>query len=204
MNMFTRGDALLIVDVQNDFLPGGSLSVPGGDEVVPILNRYLAGADSRDVAVVATRDWHPPNHCSFQSQGGPWPDHCVARSFGAEFPEGLHLPPSTIIVSKGEEPDKEEYSGFQTPGLDEQLRALAVRRLFIGGLATDCCVLETVRDALSRGFQVGLLRDAIRAVELHLGDGARAVEEMRRLGARSVRFGTVELERSAAGNANAR
>lgn len=180
------GDALLIVDMQNDFLPGGSLAVPRGDEVVPVLNRYLQVFTAQSLPVYATRDWHPERHCSFREQGGPWPPHCVAGTHGAEFVAALRLPPSTVIISKAATPEEDAYSGFQRTDLDLRLRAADIRRLFIGGLATDYCVLNTVRDALRLGYQVFLLVDAIRAVNVHPGDGQRAVEEMIALGAKCI------------------
>src|SRR5450759_2178167 len=148
------GDALLIVDVQNDFLPGGSLAVPHGDEVVTVLNRYLKLFETRTLPVYATRDWHPAQHCSFRAQGGPWPPHCVAKTSGAAFAAALQLPPSAVIISKAATVEQDAYSGFQGTSLDQQLRADNIRRLFIGGLATDYCVLNTVRDALRLGYQV--------------------------------------------------
>lgn len=178
------GDALLIVDVQNDFLPGGSLAVPHGDEVVPVLNRYLRAF--QNLPVYATRDWHPERHCSFKAQGGPWPPHCVAGTRGAEFAATLRLPPSAAIISKAATPEQDAYSGFQGTDLDAQLRAANIRRLFIGGLATDYCVLNTVRDALKLGYEVLLLIDAIRAVDVQPGDGLRAEQEMVSLGAQRI------------------
>ena len=182
------GDALIAVDVQNDFLPGGSLAVPEGDAVVPAINRYLAVFGARALPVFATRDWHPPNHCSFKAQGGIWPPHCVAATRGAEFASSLALPPTAIIVSKAATPEADAYSGFGGTDLAARLRACRVTRLFIGGLATDYCVLNTVRDALAEGFEVLLLADAIRAVEVKAGDGARAQGEMQKLGARTIRY----------------
>lgn len=180
------GDALLIVDVQNDFLPGGSLGVPRGDEVVPALNSYLHIFAVRNLPVYATRDWHPEQHCSFRAQGGTWPPHCVAGTRGAEFAAALQLTPSVVIISKATTPEQDAYSGFQGTTLDGQLRASHVQRLFIGGLATDYCVLNTVRDALRLGYRVCLLADAIRAVDVHAGDGLIAEEEMVKLGARRI------------------
>jgi nicotinamidase/pyrazinamidase len=180
------GDALLIVDVQNDFLPGGSLGVPRGDEVVPVLNGYLHVFAERNLPVYATRDWHPEQHCSFRSQGGTWPPHCIAGTRGAEFAAALQLTPSAVIISKATTPERDAYSGFQGTTLDDQLRAAHIQRLFIGGLATDYCVLNTVRDALRLGFRVYLLADAIRAVDVHAGDGLIAEEEMVKLGARRI------------------
>jgi nicotinamidase/pyrazinamidase len=180
------GDALLIVDMQNDFLPGGTLGVSHGDDVIPVLNRWLDSAVREGIPVLATRDWHPPNHCSFRARGGPWPPHCMQDSRGAEFASDLRLPFSATVVSKGADPDRDAYSGFQGTDLDEGLRALGVRRLLVGGLATDYCVLETVRDAIARGYQVVLLRDAVRPVDVHPGDGQRAEREMIRSGALAV------------------
>ncbi|MFQ5488549.1 MAG: isochorismatase family protein [Gammaproteobacteria bacterium] len=176
-------DGLLIIDVQNDFLPGGSLAVPGGDQIIPVLNGYIILFRKRHLPVFATRDWHPPDHCSFQSQGGPWPVHCVRSTKGADFPETLALPAETIIISKGERQDRDAYSGFQDTDLHEQLQQLGVRRLFIGGLATDYCVQATVLDALQLGYAVCLLEDAIRAVDVKPGDGEQALATMAAAGA---------------------
>lgn len=184
-----QGDALVVVDVQNDFLPGGSLAVPRGDEVVPVLNRYMAAFMRRGLPIFATRDWHPPNHCSFQPYGGPWPPHCVAGSEGAEFAPVLELPASSILITlKGTQPDKDAYSAFDGTDLDARLRAQGVGRLFVGGLATDYCVLCTVEDGLKAGYAVVLLQDAIRAVNVRPGDGERAEAEMIRRGAIPVRL----------------
>lgn len=180
------GDVLVVVDVQNDFLPGGSLAVPHGDQVIPPLNRWLAEFAARGLPVVATRDWHPPNHCSFRAQGGPWPPHCVPGTPGAEFAAALRLPPGTVVLSKDTTPSESTYSGFEGGDLDARLRALGARRLLIGGLATDYCVFHTVKDARARGYETVVLGDAIRPIEVEPGDGARALEAMRRLGARVV------------------
>lgn len=180
------GDALLIVDVQNDFLPGGSLAVPHGDEVVGVLNRYLDIFAMQNLPVYATRDWHPAQHCSFRAQGGPWPPHCVAKTSGAAFAAALQLPPAAVIISKATKPEQDAYSGFQGTTLHRQLHADRIRRLFIGGLASDYCVLNTVRDALKFGYEVLLLGDAIRAVDVQPGDGQRAEQEMIRLGAQRI------------------
>jgi nicotinamidase/pyrazinamidase len=182
------GDALIAVDVQSDFLPGGSLAVPEGDAVVPALNRYLAAFDAHALPVFATRDWHPTKHCSFKAQGGIWPPHCVAATRGAEFARDLALPPTAVIVSKAATAEADAYSGFAGNELAARLRAGLATRLFIGGLATDYCVLSTVKDALAEGFGVLLLADAIRAVDVNAGDGARALAEMRQLGARLIRY----------------
>ena len=172
------GDALIMVDVQNDFLAGGALSVSRGEEIIEPLNRCIRVFDDKGLPIFATRDWHPANHCSFLDQGGPWPPHCVARTAGAAFPSALHLPANTRVVSKGTSSEGEAYSGFQGTMLEAELRALRCARLFIGGLATDYCVCATALDALAAGFATVVLQDAVRAVELRPGDGARALERI--------------------------
>lgn len=185
------GDALILVDVQLDFLPGGSLAVPHGDEVVPALNHYIAVFRRLTFPVVATRDWHPPDHCSFKAQGGIWPPHCIAGSDGARFASLLDLPCEARIVSKATMRDKDAYSGFEGTDLDDWLKGSGIRRVFIGGLATDYCVLNTVRDALRLGYAAFLLQDAVRAVDVAAGDGERAIAEMRRLGAATIDFSLI-------------
>jgi len=177
------GDALVIVDVQRDFLPGGSLAVPGGNEVVAPLNAYIAAFEAKQLPIFMTRDWHPANHCSFTEAGGPWPAHCVRDTPGAQWAEGLNVVPSARIISKATEPAAEAYSGFSGTSLLTLLRELQVRRLFVGGLATDYCVHATVLDARSRGFEVVVLADAIRGVNAHPGDETRAIREMLETGA---------------------
>ncbi len=184
-------DALVLVDVQHDFLPGGALPVPRGNEVVPPLNGYIALFRSRGLPVFATRDWHPPDHCSFVGQGGPWPPHCVAGSAGARFADDLALPEDVTIISKDTGREQNTYSGFEDTDLGARLRRLGVRRLFIGGLATDYCVLNTVRDALRLGFGVFLLDDAVRAVDVDPGDGRRARKTMLELGALPLSLGAL-------------
>ena len=175
------GDALLIVDVQNDFLTSGSLAVPQGDDVVPVLNRYSALFRARHLPIYASRDWHPAGHCSFAPQGGPWPPHCVAETHGAEFASGLDLSEATVI-SKGTEPQSDAYSAFENTDLDARLKQAGIKRLFVGGLATDYCVLNSVRDAVRHNYSVVLLEDAIRAVNVQPEDGPKAIGEMRALG----------------------
>jgi nicotinamidase/pyrazinamidase len=183
-------DSLVVVDVQNDFLPGGSLAVPCGDEVVPRIARMIRVAAAHDFPIFATRDWHPPAHASFRDRGGPWPPHCVQGTRGAELAEALDLPTWAVVVSKGTDPDRDAYSGFDGTNLDAALRALRVRRLLVAGLATEHCVLRTVADALSLGYRVLLLRDAIRPLDAR--EGARAELEMARRGA--VMASTEELQ----------
>jgi nicotinamidase/pyrazinamidase len=183
------GDALLVVDVQNDFLPGGSLAVPGGEEVIAPLSRCVDVFHQHGQPIYATRDWHPADHCSFQAQGGSWPPHCVQGTPGAEFAPGLGLPAFAMIVAKASDSAKDAYSGFDGTNLAFQLMMYGVKRLFVGGLATDYCVLATVRDALKQGVQVYVLSDAIRAVEAD--DGARAIAEMTGLGAQFIESATL-------------
>jgi nicotinamidase/pyrazinamidase len=177
------GDGLIIVDVQNDFLPDGSLAVPDGDAVIAPINGYAALFSKNAHPVFATRDWHPRDHCSFKSRGGPWPPHCVADSRGADFPAGLAMPETATVICKATDPDRDAYSGFEGTGLERELRAKGVKRVFVAGLATDYCVLATVKDALAQGFEAVVLIDAVRAVNVTPGDGERAIGEMRALGA---------------------
>lgn len=177
------GDALLVVDVQADFLPGGSLPVPNGDAVIGVLNAWIARFVAAGLPVFATRDWHPADHCSFVVRGGPWPPHCVAGTAGAAFAAALALPPQVRVIAKATRREVDAYSGFSGTDLDSCLRAGGVRRLFVGGLATDYCVLNTVLDALRLGYGVVLLGAAVRAVDRRPDDGARALATMRAAGA---------------------
>jgi nicotinamidase-related amidase len=186
-----RGDALLLVDIQVDFT-SGSLRVPGAGAVIAVLNGYLARFRSLGLPVVATRDWHPAAHCSFRENGGSWPAHCVAGTPGAAFAAGLDLPPDALVVSKADTPERDAYSGFEGTRLAALLRERGIERLFVGGLATDYCVLETVRGARREGFAVMLLEDAIRAVDVHPGDGARALAQMAQLGTVAMRLADLE------------
>ena len=186
MTLLTSKDALLIVDVQNDFLPGGKLAVPEGDEIVPVLSHYIERFARKGLVVCATREWHPEGHCSFKESGGSWPQHCISDTHGADFPPGLKLPDSAIVVSRASLPAPDSYSGFEGTDLTGVFSSHKVKRLFVGGLATDYCVLNTVTDALSLGFEVCLMIDAIKAVNVHPGDGKVAVLEMLRRGAQPV------------------
>ena len=188
MDAITPGDALIIADIQNDFLPGGALGIAGGDHIIPTLQAYITAFQSHNLPIVLTRDWHPANHCSFQGQGGPWPIHCVAGSPGSLPPPNFPVPPTAFIVRKAMLRDREAYSAFEGTTLHEHLRAEGIRRVFIGGLATDYCVLSTVKDALALGYKVCLLLDGIQAVNRHSDDGRKAVDEMLRGGAVPVRL----------------
>jgi nicotinamidase/pyrazinamidase len=181
--------ALLVVDVQNDFCPGGALAVPGGDRVVVALNRYIKAAESAGAAIYASRDWHPPNTSHFTSYGGQWPIHCVRGTKGAEFHPGLELPRQATIITKGDSTDRAGYSAFEghtddAKALLADLQKRQIGRLYVGGLATDYCVKHSVLDALKAGLQVTVLEDAIAGVDVQPGDSAAAIEEMRRAGAR--------------------
>jgi nicotinamidase/pyrazinamidase len=177
-------DALVIVDVQTDFCPGGALAVPEGDLVVPVLNRWIDQARRAGALIVATRDWHPPDHGSFAAQGGPWPVHCVQETPGAAFHPNLALPDDAVIISTGIAPEDEGYSGFQGTDLAQRLKTAGVRRLWVGGLALDYCVRATVLDGLEARFDVHLIGDALRAVNIDPQDGQRALKRMKSAGAR--------------------
>ncbi len=179
----TAEDAVVVVDVQNDFCPGGALGVEQGDRVVPILNRWIERAQSGGAVIVASRDWHPADHISFTDRGGPWPVHCVEHTSGAAYHPELRLPDEAIEILKGRDPDRDQYSAFDDTGLGEQLRGRNVRRVWIGGLALDVCVRASVLDALDEGFEVHLIRPATRAVNANPGDGERAIDEMSQAGA---------------------
>ena len=177
--------ALIIVDVQNDFCPGGSLAVPAGDEVIPPLNQLIEEFLERGEPVFKTRDWHPPKTHHFADFGGTWPVHCVQDTKGAEFHPALIDNKLIRIVSKGLGAE-DSYSAFDRTDLSLQLHRLGVEEVWVGGLATDYCVKNTVLDALKEGFRVKALQDAMRAVEVNPGDGKRAIEEMRAAGAKIV------------------
>jgi nicotinamidase/pyrazinamidase len=177
-----RTDALIIVDVQNDFCPGGALPIEEGDRVVPVLNRWIEVAGESGARIVASRDWHPADHISFRERGGPWPAHCVQNTRGAELRSDLTLPENVLLLSKGTTPDRDDYSDFEMTGLADELKKNGVRRVWVGGLAQDVCVRATVLDALKEGFEVHLIKDATRPVNAVPGAGPRALEEMRAAG----------------------
>ena len=177
--------ALIVVDVQNDFCPGGKLAVPHGDEVVGPLNKLIDDFLERGLPVYKSRDWHPPTTKHFAAYGGAWPAHCVQDTKGAEFHPALRDDPRITVISKGLG-DTDCYSAFDETDLAAKLHAQGVEEVVVGGLATDYCVKNTVLDALKNGFKVKARKDAIRAVELQSGDGDRAIEEMRAAGAEIV------------------
>ena len=183
--MTTPKRALIVVDVQNDFCPGGTLAVPHGDEVVGPLNQVIDEFLKRGDPVYKSRDWHPPTTKHFKAYGGVWPVHCVQNTKGAEFHPALRNDPRINVISKGLG-DTDCYSAFDETDLLAQLRQQNVQEVVVGGLATDYCVKSTVIDALKNGFRVKALTDAMRAVDVQPGDGARAIEEMRDAGAEIV------------------
>jgi nicotinamidase/pyrazinamidase len=170
--------ALIVVDVQQDFCPGGALAVRDGDAVVGPVNELAREADF----VVATRDWHPSDHGSFGEHGGPWPVHCVAGTSGAELHPGVDAAAIDLIVDKGQDRAAEGYSGFEATGLEDELRSRGVDEVHVAGLALDYCVKATALDAARAGFDVVVHRGATRAVDVSPGDGDRAVEELRAAG----------------------
>jgi nicotinamidase/pyrazinamidase len=181
--------ALLVVDVQNDFCPGGALAVRNGDSVVPALNRMMEWTQAHGGAVYASRDWHVPDTSHFKPYGGLWPVHCVQETAGAQFHPSLHLPADATIVTKGDRPTADGYSAFEghTPtgaSLVHDLREKDIGHLYVGGLATDYCVRHSVLDALRTGLEVTVLTDAIAGVDVNAGDSDRALAEMRAAGAK--------------------
>jgi len=183
----SRKPALLVVDLQNDFCPGGSLGVPDGDRIVPRVNRTIELFARRGLPILATRDWHPAVTKHFKEFGGAWPPHCVQGTKGARFHPGLRLPKDVVLLSKGMDPEQDSYSGFQAVSpqgrdLESVIRDLGVDELYVCGLATDYCVRATALDAVRRGLRVRVLKDAIKGVDLKPGDSETAVEEMRAAG----------------------
>lgn len=175
-----------MIDVQRDFCPGGALAVKDGDKVVPKLNRVIEAFKGSSLPVFFTRDWHPPRHISFKDQGGIWPPHCVKGSVGAKFHPKLNVPRGAVVISKGTKEDYEAYSGFQATDLEKRLTELGVQEIFIGGLATDYCVKESVLDALEAGLKVYVIKDGVRGVNLRACDSKVALQEVVAKGARLV------------------
>ena len=201
-----RHTALVVVDIQNDFCPGGALPVPDGDQVVPAINKYIQLFRSANAQIIYTRDWHPSDHSSFKTQGGPWPPHCVQGSEGAKFRADLLPPNEGEIVSKANRKD-DAYSFFQGADLAHRLRRLrfrlglrgGIKQLFVGGLATDYCVKETVLDGLKLGFQVYYLDDASKGVNVNPDDSELAIKEMLSKGAKKVTLTDIATELSQPG-----
>ena len=185
------GDALLVIDVQHDLMPGGAFGIQGGDLIIPPLNRVITAFLRQGLPVLYSRDWHPADHCSFQAQGGPWPSHCVQHTPGGAFDTRLHLAPKPLIFSKGQHQAEEQYSAFLAEDegghpLSATLRRQGLRRLFVGGLATDYCVCNTTLDLRRAGYGVIVLTDACRAVNLDPDDERQALRRMGGSGATLV------------------
>ena len=183
--------ALLIVDVQKDFCPGGALAARGGDDIIPAINRHLADAREHEVAVYASRDWHPRETSHFKQYGGEWPPHCVQGTAGAEFHPDLKLPADAVVISKGDDPAKPGYSAFDGhtssgKSLAHDLRDRNVTRVDVAGIATDYCVKASALAALRAGFDVRVLTDAITGIDVNPGDADRALQELTGEGAQLV------------------
>jgi nicotinamidase/pyrazinamidase len=190
------GSALIVVDLQNDFCPGGALGVPGGDEIVPAINRAIAYFSDHALPIFASRDWHPEKTSHFRAYGGAWPPHCIQGTAGAGFHPALQLPPEVRIVSKGMNPDSDDYSAFHARDNEGApvaalLAALGVSHIVICGLATDYCVKETAIEARRCGLSVTVLTDAVRGVDVTPGDSERAMAAMTAAGAKTAT--TVDL-----------
>ena len=183
-------EALLVVDPQIDFFPGGALAVPEGDAILATVNQSLREFTDSGLPIFVTRDWHPADHCSFVAQGGPWPAHCVKGTAGAELHPDLELPPIFTVVQKATTSDREAYSDFEGTGLDERLRDMGVERVVVCGLALEYCVRAACIDAVAAGFQSVLLIDGTRPVEVEPGDGERTLDELRAAGV-EIRSGSV-------------
>ena len=175
-------DALVVVDPQIDFFPGGALPVADGDAILPTVNRALRVFSDAGLPIFVTRDWHPADHCSFTAQGGPWPEHCVKGTAGAELHADLELPPIFSVVQKATTSDREAYSDFEGTGLDEVLRTQKIERVVVCGLALEYCVRAACLDAIKAGLDAVLLSDGTRAVEVQPGDGERTLAELRAAG----------------------
>lgn len=175
-------DAVLAVDVQKDFCPGGALAIDDGDAIVPVLNQWIEVAFLKGLPVYVSRDWHPVSHPSFKGSGGEWPPHCIQDTDGARFHPRLKLPENAVVVTKGVRFDTDQYSVFDRTGLTVRLKKDGVRRLWAGGLALDVCVLHSVLDALKAGFRVNVIGEATRAVDASAG--RKAIERMKSGGAR--------------------
>jgi len=183
-----RSCALVIVDMQNDFMPTGTLQVPDADKIVPVLNKYIDMFVSNKLHIFATRDWHPPNHISFKQRGGVWSMHCVKDTLGAEFHSDLKIPRSARIISKGIEANKEAYSGFEGTDLAKKLEQNNIKCVLIGGVATDYCVKNTAFDAIKVGLNVVLLEDAVRGIK----DSNGAIKEMQSKGVKIVSINEIK------------
>jgi nicotinamidase/pyrazinamidase len=196
-------DALIIADIQMDFLPGGALPVFEGDRVISVLTEYVQIFRKTNAKIIASRDWHPANHMSFKAQGGPWPPHCIQETEGAKFHPDLKLPKGTEIVSKATDPNKEAYSVFDGTGLADKLKSQGVTWVFVGGLATDYCIVNTVLDARKLGLDVVVLLDGSRGINVNPGDVDRAMDAMMKSGAEPITIADFPELEGLAGEENA-
>jgi nicotinamidase/pyrazinamidase len=187
-----KDTALMITDIQYDFCPGGALPIEDGDKIVPIFNKYIEKVKREKGYIIATRDWHPADHISFKERGGIWPIHCVQGTEGAQFLKDLRLPEDVMIISKATKRSEEAYSAFKGTELDNFLKEKRIRKLLIGGLATDYCVKNSIIDALSLGYEVYFLEDASKGVDLEKGDVEKAINEIVEKGARRIKFEDLE------------
>jgi len=189
--------ALLIVDLQNDFCPGGALAIPEGDKIIPNINKYIRIFTKAQLPIFASRDWHPVRTKHFKDFGGAWPVHCIQNTRGAAFHLKLKLPKEAILLYKGMDPEKDSYSVFQAEddsGLIflNLLKIRGIKEIYICGLATDYCVKSSALDALKFGFKVKLLVDGIKGVDLKEGDSQRAIAEMIKKGAKKITLKNLE------------
>jgi nicotinamidase/pyrazinamidase len=198
MSSSILGKALLVVDVQNDFCPGGALGICGGDRIIPFLNRYIKFFEMENLPIFVTRDWHPQVTSHFAQFGGLWPEHCIEGSYGAQFHAKLELPKDAQVISKGMDPEEDSYSAFHAADssgfvLANLLKNLGVTQIYIGGLATDYCVKYSALDALKNGFEVSILTDAIAGVDLKPEDSVAALQEMVSRGAKKTSLQSLNL-----------
>jgi len=189
--------ALLIVDVQNDFCPGGALGIKDGDEIIPVINKYIKIFAAKKLPIFASRDWHPKKTTHFKKFGGVWPKHCIQDTKGATFHPKLKLPKEAILLYKGMDPEKDSYSAFQAQdqngmSLPNLLKILDIKELYIAGLATDYCVKFTTHDAIREGFKVKILLDAIKGVNLKPNGSENAIREMVKIGAKKITLKDME------------
>ncbi len=191
--LLDSSDTLLIVDMQNDFIAGGSMAVAGSETLIDLVNSYIQVFKNKKRPIFASRDFHPANHISFISNGGQWPPHCVADTPGANFHPSLQLPEDTIIISKGTSADREGYSALEDTVLHSNLQQENISRVFVCGLATDYCVHASAKDLLLAGYAVVVLSDAIKAVNVQPGDGAKALKELTSMGAVITQFNNLEI-----------
>jgi nicotinamidase/pyrazinamidase len=183
-NRIQTADALVLVDVQRDFCPGGLLPIDKGDQIIAVLNEWIEIAQGKGVSIYASQDWHPRQHISFRDQGGKWPPHCIQDSDGAQFHPDLKLPVEVVKITKGVRFDQDQSSVFDQTGFAEELKRNGVKRLWVGGLALDVCVLASVLDALKYGFVVMVLKEASRPVDVE--SGKTAIAKMKAEGATIV------------------